>query len=141
MNDLDRWTAEQALRSPEFAEGYERGFQAFRLGVMLKAARQKAGLTQAEVARRLGTHKSAISRMENHAEDIRLTTLQRFAEAVGCVLSLELRPEAEGQIPTVLREFQASAPAHERDKPAAFRQAARHQVHPHGHPTRQADQA
>jgi HTH-type transcriptional regulator/antitoxin HipB len=123
MNDLDRWTAEQALNDPEFADGYERGFQAFKLGVMLKSAREQAGLTQAEVARRLGTHKSAISRMENHADNIRLTTLQRFAEAVGCFLSLELRPEAEATIPTVTREYLASQPAQSRSEP---RVRARH---------------
>lgn len=123
MDDLDRWTAERALRDPEFADGYERGFQAFKLGVMLKSAREQAGLTQAEVARRLGTHKSAISRMEHHADNIRLTTLQRFAEAVGCFLSLELRPEAEATIPKVIREYQASQPAEKRPRARAL---ARH---------------
>jgi HTH-type transcriptional regulator/antitoxin HipB len=105
-DDLDRLIAESA-NDPEFVEGYERGFQAFRLGAMLLAAREQAGLTQAEVARRLGTHKSAISRMENHAEDIRLSTLQRYAEAVGCFLSLELRPESEATIPTAVRKVAA----------------------------------
>jgi HTH-type transcriptional regulator/antitoxin HipB len=114
MDDLDRWVAGQALREPGFAEGYERGYQAFKLGVMLKAAREKAGLTQAEVARRLGTHKSAISRMENHADNIRLTTLQRFAEAVGCLMAVELRPESEGIIPTAVRKYEAMGLAQER---------------------------
>src|SRR5687768_3230613 len=98
MITLDQVIAERAGKDPEFEEGYERGYQAFKLGAMLLAAREQAGLTQAEVARRLGTHKSAISRMENHAEDIRLSTLQRYAEAVGCFLSLELRPESEATI-------------------------------------------
>lgn len=108
-DDLDRYVAERASREPEFVEGFERGLRAFKLGVMLKVARQDAGLTQVEVARRLGTHKSAISRMENHAEDMRLSTLQRYAEAVGCILSLELRPEAEGMVPTAIRAVAAAA--------------------------------
>jgi transcriptional regulator with XRE-family HTH domain len=107
VDDLDRFLARQAS-DPEFVDGYERGFQAFRIGVMLLTARQQAGLTQAEVARRLGTHKSAISRMENHAEDIRLSTLQRYAEALGCFLSLELRPESEATIPTAIRKVAAA---------------------------------
>ncbi|HYR12265.1 MAG TPA: helix-turn-helix transcriptional regulator [Longimicrobium sp.] len=111
MDDLDRYIAERATREPEFADGFERGRQAFMLGAMLLAARQQAGLTQAEVARRLGTHKSAISRMENHAEDIRLSTLQRYAEAVGCFLSLELRPESEATIPTAVRKAAAEPEA------------------------------
>jgi HTH-type transcriptional regulator/antitoxin HipB len=103
MSDLRRMMVKLAAEDPAFAEGYERGFQAFRVGVMLKAARERAGLTQAEVARRLNTHKSSISRMENQAEDIRLSTLQRYAQAVGCFLDLELRPECEATIPTAIR--------------------------------------
>jgi HTH-type transcriptional regulator/antitoxin HipB len=121
MDDLDRYIAERATRDPEFAEGYERGFQAFQLGVMLLSARQQAGLTQAEVARRLGTHKSAISRMENHAEDIRLSTLQRYAEAVGCFLSLELRPESDATIPTAVRKVAAESDAQPARRPRRTR--------------------
>lgn len=82
---------------------------------MLRQARTKAGLRQQDVAERLGTNKSAISRMENHAADIRLSTLQRYAEAVGCILALELRPEAEGWIPRVqaaLAAETANTPEH-----------------------------
>jgi HTH-type transcriptional regulator/antitoxin HipB len=111
MITLQHAIAKWAADDPEFVEGYERGFQAFKLGVMLLSARQQAGLTQAEVARRLGTHKSAISRMEKHAEDIRLSTLQRYAEAVGCFLSLELRPESEATIPTAVRKVAAESEA------------------------------
>lgn len=126
MDDLDRWTAERALSDPEFAEAYERGYQAFHLGVLLKVAREQAKLTQAQVAARLGTHKSAISRMENHAADIRLSTLQRYAEAVGCILKLELIPESEGTIPKAIRGYKGELAAAQpravrtrRQKPAA----------------------
>jgi len=119
VDDLDRMLAQYA-DDPEFVEGYERGFQAFRIGVMLLTARREAGLTQAEVARRLGTHKSAISRMENHAEDIRVSTLQRYAEAVGCFLSLELRPESEATIPRAVRAVAAAS-----ESPAPARRARR----------------
>jgi transcriptional regulator with XRE-family HTH domain len=126
MNDLDRWTAERALSDPEFAEEYERGYQAFHLGHMLRVAREDAKLTQTQLAERLGTHKSAISRMENHAEDIRLSTLQRYAEAVGRILKLDLIPESEGTIPKAIRGYQeelaAAPPASVRtrhSKPAA----------------------
>lgn len=67
----------------------------------------------------MGTHKSAISRMENHAEDIRLSTLQRYAEAVGCILKLELVPESEGTIPKAIRGYQEERAAAQ--PPAAVR--------------------
>ena len=57
---------------------------------MLRQAREAAGMTQEEVARQLNTTKSAISRIENHAEDIRLSTLNRYAKAVGANLQIRL---------------------------------------------------
>ena len=60
---------------------------------MLQLERVRAGLTQEQAAQRLGTSKSAVSRIENSAADVRLATLQRYAEAVGCHLVLELQPE------------------------------------------------
>lgn len=95
MSDLEQLISELKAEDPEFPYGYERGYEAFKIGAMLKSAREQSGMTQQQVAERLGTRKSAISRMENHAADIRLTTLQRYAEAVGCRLALELRPEEE----------------------------------------------
>jgi transcriptional regulator with XRE-family HTH domain len=48
-------------------------------------------MTQEEVARRMGTKKSAISRIENHAEDIRLSTLRKYAQAIGKEFKLEIK--------------------------------------------------
>ena len=56
----------------------------------MRMAREKAGLTQDELADRLKTKKSAISRIENHAEDIRLSTLEKFAHASGKKLVLKI---------------------------------------------------
>ena len=74
----------------EFADGFEVGYANFKIGVMLRQARESAGMTQEEVARQLRTTKSAISRIENHAEDIRLSTLNRYAKAVGANLQIRL---------------------------------------------------
>ena len=58
-------------------------FETFKLGILLKQARAEAGMTKVQIARELQTTKSVISRMENHATDIRLSTLEKFAKAVG----------------------------------------------------------
>ena len=50
---------------------------------LLKQARVDAGMTQEQIATELNTTKSVISRMENHATDIRLSTLEKFAKVVG----------------------------------------------------------
>lgn len=83
MSDLQRLKKELAEKNPEFWAGYEERFETFKLGVLLKQAREEAGLTQQQVAERLHTTKSVISRMENHAKDIRLSTLEKFAKAIG----------------------------------------------------------
>ena len=90
MDDLDKYIEKRKQKSSEFAKTFDKGYQQFRIGVILRQARKEAGLTQEEVAAKLQTKKSAISRIENHAEDIRLSTLENFAEAVGKHLQLEV---------------------------------------------------
>ena len=65
----------------------------YRVANQMLRARARAGLTQDAVAERMGTTKSAISRLESagkHAPS--LTTLKRYADAVGCELQVELVP-------------------------------------------------
>lgn len=90
MSDVERHIEERRRRDPEFAEGFDAGFTDFKIGVLLRQTREAAGLTQEQVARQLGTQKSAISRMENHAEDVRLSTLRAYAQAVGAQLHIYL---------------------------------------------------
>lgn len=96
MSDLTKYTRARAARDPEFAENLEAGFEDFKVGALLRQAREKAGLTQEQVAQRLETKKSAISRMENSAGSIRLSTLERYAQAIGWQLSLDLHPRRKG---------------------------------------------
>ncbi len=90
MSDLQKYIAKRKTRDPEFAKDYERGYEEFKIGVMLKMAREEAGLTQEELAEKLQTKKSAISRIENHAKDIKLSTLENFVQALGKKLRLEV---------------------------------------------------
>ncbi|MBK5274010.1 MAG: helix-turn-helix transcriptional regulator [Desulfuromonadales bacterium] len=80
----------QKKRDPDFAENCDKGFQDFKLGVMLRQAREDAGLTQEELARKICTKKTAISRIENHAEDMKLSTLEKFANALGKQLTISV---------------------------------------------------
>ena len=78
------------MKDKVFALGFEEGYAEFKIGVILRQAREAAGLTQDEVARRMKTKKSAISRIENHADDVRLSTLRKYADAVGTNLQIRL---------------------------------------------------
>jgi len=90
MSDLERYIERRKKRSPRFAKNFERGYEAFEFSVMLRDAREQAGITQEMIAKKLRTKKSAISRIENHAEDIRLSTLEKYARALGKKLKFQL---------------------------------------------------
>jgi HTH-type transcriptional regulator/antitoxin HipB len=90
MSDVKRYVKKRKARDPEFAKDFDSGYEQFKIGVMLKKAREEAGITQEELARRLHTKKTAISRIENHAEDIKLSTLEKFARALGKHLTLRV---------------------------------------------------
>ena len=91
MDDLDRYIEERKKRSAEFSDGFEIGYEQFKIGVILRAAREEAGLTQEQLAKKLHTKKTAISRIENHAEDIRLSTIEKYAQAIGKKLIIAFR--------------------------------------------------
>jgi len=83
MKDLKKYINDRKKNDKNFAQDYAKGYEQFKVGVLLREARESAGLTQEELARRLKTKKTAISRIENHAEDIKLSTLERVAGALG----------------------------------------------------------
>jgi HTH-type transcriptional regulator / antitoxin HipB len=61
-----------------------------RVGEMLRKARESTGVSQEELASRLKTKRTAISRIENHADDIKLSTLERVAKALGKELKVKI---------------------------------------------------
>ena len=65
-------------RGTEKREAYDQEFEAFKLGVLIQEMREKSNLTQEQLAAKCGTTKSYISRIENNASDIRLSTLMRI---------------------------------------------------------------
>jgi len=83
MSDLKKYVSSRKNNDSEFESGFDEGYQAFKIGALLRQAREHSGLTQEEIANRLNTKKSAISRIENHAEDIKLSTLEKFASVLG----------------------------------------------------------
>ena len=90
MSDLKRYIAKRKATDPEFSKDFDIGYEEFKIGVMLKIARENAGITQDQLAQKLNTKKSAISRIENHAKDIKLSTLEKFAQALGKKLLIEI---------------------------------------------------
>jgi HTH-type transcriptional regulator / antitoxin HipB len=69
---------EYGKRGSKRREKYEEEFETFKIGVLLQNLRRQNNLTQEQLAEKCGTTKNYISRIENDASDIRLSTLQRI---------------------------------------------------------------
>ena len=70
----------------------DNGYENFKLGTLLHEARLKKGMTQAELAEKVGTTKSYISKIENNVKEVRLSTLQKIVQlGLGGQLDLSIR--------------------------------------------------
>jgi len=85
---LDRKYGKRGTRK---REEWEQEFEAFKLGVLIEEARKRLNMTQEELAEKCGTNKAYISRIENDASDIRLSTLMKIiSKGLGGKLKLSL---------------------------------------------------
>jgi DNA-binding Xre family transcriptional regulator len=70
----------------------EAGYDSFKIGVLIHEARLEKGLTQQELAEKVGTTKSYISKLENNVKEVRLSTLQKIVElGLGGQLELSIK--------------------------------------------------
>jgi DNA-binding XRE family transcriptional regulator len=83
MSDLDKYISKRKSQDIDFAVDFDEGFAEFKLSEVLKQLRKEAGISQEDLAQKLHTQKTAISRLENHSEDILLSTLFKIAHALG----------------------------------------------------------
>jgi transcriptional regulator with XRE-family HTH domain len=87
----ERW-----IKDPEFREEYREADAEYAIIETLIRARNEAKLSQAELAKKIGTTQSAIARLESGSISPSLSTLRRYAAATGTRLHMELLPEADG---------------------------------------------
>ena len=92
MSDLDRYIEIRTEREPDFASVVEQEYENLRIGELIRNLREEHHLSQEQLAKRLNTTKSAISRLENHADSIRLSTLERVAKAFDRKVKISIEP-------------------------------------------------
>lgn len=93
--NFDRYLEEQ-LRDPGFAARFEKAGEAWDVAVQLAALRERAGLSQKDLARKLHTSQQNISRLESPSyEGHSLSMLRRVAEALGATLRVTIAPKDE----------------------------------------------
>ena len=80
------------VKGTESRDALESGYENFKLGTLLHEARLKKGMTQAELAEKVGTTKSYISKIENNVKEVRLSTLQKIVHlGLGGQLDLSIK--------------------------------------------------
>src|SRR5919197_4861013 len=95
QNSYQRWV-DDLQAAPEFQRVYEEEAATKELWLQLVEARQQAGLTQAEVANRLGVSQAQVARIEKRGYDAyTLNTLRRYVQALGDDFSLQVTVQRE----------------------------------------------
>ena len=103
--NFDRFLEEQ-LRDPDFAERFKRAGEAWDVALQIAALREKAGLSQKDLARKLHTSQQNISRLESPSyEGHSLSMLRRVAGALNADIRVVIEPTANH--PTVVAESRA----------------------------------
>jgi ribosome-binding protein aMBF1 (putative translation factor) len=92
MSDLKKYIEKRKAADKAFAENYEEGYHDFKIGVMIREARQQAGLTQKQLAERARVEPAIISRLEDNAGDIRLSALHRVVSGLNLQLNIGFSP-------------------------------------------------
>lgn len=95
MSDIEKFIAARKARNPKAWADFDEKYRRYAIGMLLAELREGAGLSLSEFARRTKMKKAAISRLENHGEDVRLSTITRYVEATGRPLSLKISPTAK----------------------------------------------
>jgi ribosome-binding protein aMBF1 (putative translation factor) len=91
---VQRLGAMSTAERVEYDRAYAAAALAAEVGERVREAREAAGLSQRELARRMGTSQAAVDRLEAGGVGATLTTLQRVATALGLEVNVELRRSA-----------------------------------------------
>jgi len=101
--NFDKYLDEQ-LKDPAFAKRFKQAGEAWDVALQITQLREKAGLSQKELARKLKTSQQQISRLESPAyEGHSLSMLRRVAEVLGATVRVTLAPRGPGE-PMTLSE-------------------------------------
>ena len=100
MKKKNKSWLEGKMQDPKFRKGFEEEVEKLSIAEQIARLRIQAGLTQAQLAKKIGTTASAISRYENSEYDrYELRTLKRIAAACGGHLKLIIEgPEDQGRV-------------------------------------------
>lgn len=79
MSDVEKYINKKDIKTPGFRKKVEEEYENVKLGEEIRQLRLSNGMTQEELAKKMFTTKSAVSRLENHSESVRLATIEKVA--------------------------------------------------------------
>lgn len=91
MSDVKKYIHKRDKILPGFSEKVEMEYENLKLGEEVRKLRLSVGMTQEELAKKLLTTKSAVSRLENHSEGIRISTIEKVARVFNKRLSIRFQ--------------------------------------------------
>lgn len=94
--DIEKFIKQRKGKNPKAWAKFEEKYHEFALGMLLAEYRENAGLSLSEAAKAMGMHKAALSRLENHGEDVRFSTIVRYAEAMKKPMLFKISPTKKG---------------------------------------------
>ena len=104
--NFNLYLAEQ-LKNPDFAERFKKAGEAWDVAIKLSSLRKACGLSQKELAKRVGTSQQQISRLESPSyEGHSLSMLRRVADVLGATVHVEIKGKKQ-QTPPVVAETKA----------------------------------
>ena len=102
--NFDRYLEEQ-LKDADFAANFKKAGEAWDVALKIAALRKESGLSQKDLARRVGTSQQQISRLESTSyEGHSLSMLRRVADALGATVKIEIQSKRRKRIPSVAED-------------------------------------
>ena len=96
---------EDQLKNPAFKERFRKAGEAWDVAIQLAALRKASGMSQKELAKKVGTSQQQISRLESPSyEGHSLSMLRRVAEILGAKIHLEIIPDERESVPAAVAE-------------------------------------
>ncbi len=103
MKDNGKWHDEmrvEAFKNPEFVVEYENFKLQFEIIEQLKKIRKEQHMTLVDVATKMGTSKTALSRFESAQNNTvpKLSTIEKYVHAIGCSIEFKITPKSRKKV-------------------------------------------
>src|SRR5580700_2739123 len=94
MSDIEKFITARKAKNPKAWADFDTKYRSYAIGMLLARHRQRANLSLSQFSKLTNMNKTALSRLENHGVDVRLSTITRYVQATGRPFELRFNPIA-----------------------------------------------